>query len=64
MSFCTVHRSFLKFKNHKSCQLYNIFHKIVKSFKKLGLGTPPLKKREKKLFLFVTDFEAAWLRGF
>ena len=25
-----------------------MFHKIVTSFKKLGLGTPPLKKREKR----------------
>ena len=48
MSLCTVNRSFIKFKNHKNCQLCKIFHKIVKSFKKLGLGTPPLKKRETK----------------
>jgi hypothetical protein len=29
------------------------FHKIVKSFKKLGLGTPPLKKRKRKQILFL-----------
>ena len=33
-------------------------HKIVKNFKKLGVGTPPLKKREreKKMFSFVAGF--------
>ena len=54
MSFCTVNRLFIKFKNHKNCQLYKISIKFVKSFKKLGLGTPPLKKREKKIVSFVT----------
>jgi hypothetical protein len=29
----------------------------MKSFKKLGLGTPPLKEREIKLFSLVTGFE-------
>ena len=53
MSYCVVNRSCINFKNYKNCQLYKIFHKIVKSFKKLGLGTPPLKKREKKLFLLL-----------
>ncbi len=34
-SFCTVNRSSIKFKNHKNCQLYKNFRKIVRSFKKL-----------------------------
>jgi len=60
-SFCTVNRSLIKFKNNKNCQLFKIIHKIVKSFKKLGLGTPPLKKREIKIVFFcyrVTNTQA------
>ena len=56
IKFCTINRSCVKLKNHKSCQLYKNVHKVVKSFKKLGLGTPPLKKREKKMFSFVTGW--------
>jgi len=45
--------------------LFKIIHKIVKSFKKLGLGTPPLKKREenKKNFLCVTGCLFGWSTG-
>ena len=34
------------------------FHKIVKSFKKLGLGTPPLKKERKKIVSFCYRLQA------
>ena len=54
MSYCIINRSCIKLSNHKNCQLYKIVHKIVKSFKKLGLGTPPLKKRGIKIVSFVT----------
>ena len=54
MSYCIINGSFIKFENHKNCQLYiKFFYKIIKSFKKLGLGTPPLKKREKQKLLFL-----------
>jgi len=56
MSYSIINRSCINLKNYKNCQLYRIVHKIVKSFKKLGLGTPPLKKREKRktINFFVT----------
>ena len=57
MSYCIINRSCLKLRSHKNCQLYKSFHKIVKGFKKLGLGTPPLKKREKEMFTFVAGGE-------
>jgi len=52
MKYCIVNRSCIKFWKSKNCQLYKMFHKFVKSFKKLGLGTPPLKKREKRIVSF------------
>ena len=60
MSYCIINRSFVKFKNHKHCQLYKKknFFEIVKSFKKLGLGTPPLKKREIKIVSFCYRLQA------